>query len=230
MAGSNEADRVNSGKRGVVQRKECSTLVWLLQVPVVVQGCKLWHSCAWEGPRRRCPSGCTAPVTHSWPAVSGELRGGRCHAEKQGSALHLYMTESKKEDRSCGRAVSVFARQRSGWSRDLVEPRLLSTRVSSVEGQALKRRKEMLTLDLDVQPIDNQFVVFAHAEPGCDRHFELLAAKQDENCVQHARNQRIAARWQLRHLHGDGHLSDGPAARPQHDHPPTESAFQSAVC
>ena len=37
MAGSNEADRVNSGKRGVVQRKECSTLVWLLQVPVVVQ-------------------------------------------------------------------------------------------------------------------------------------------------------------------------------------------------
>ena len=58
----------------------------------------------------------------------------------------------------------------------------------------------------------------------------LLAAKQDENCVQHARNQRIAARWQLRHLHGDGHLSDGPAARPQHDHPPTESAFQSAVC
>lgn len=85
-------------------------------------------------------------------------RGGRCHAGYESSALHLYMEGSTKGDSSCGRAVSVSARQRSGWSRDFVEPRLLSTRVSSVEGQALKRRrKEMLTLDVLVQPIDKQF-------------------------------------------------------------------------
>ena len=77
------------------------------------------------------------------------MRGGRYHAENEGSALHLYMTGSKKEDRSRGRAVSVFARQRSGWSRDLVEPPF-ATRVSSVEGRALKRRKETPTLDLHV--------------------------------------------------------------------------------
>lgn len=47
-----------------------------------------------------------------------------------------------------------------------MEPRLLSTRVSSVEGQALKRRKEMLTLDVLVQPIDRQSACARPPETG----------------------------------------------------------------
>jgi hypothetical protein len=43
--------------------------------------------CVGGGPRRRCPSGCTAPVEQSWPALSGggvevdvtpEMRAQRC--------------------------------------------------------------------------------------------------------------------------------------------------------
>lgn len=139
----------------------------------------VWCSCAGSSPHERCRSGCTAPVKQSWPKGGETTCGGRCHAKRECSALHLYTTGSKEGCRSCGRAVSVLARQQSGWSRDLVEPRLLSARVSSVEGQALKRRKEMLTLGFDVQPIDNRFGSARPLEQGYDRH-RIAASKLDE--------------------------------------------------
>jgi hypothetical protein len=139
----------------VLQRRGFYTLLCLLEVLRVPKGRGL--SVRWRWSSQAVSVGLHCAGRAVLACFELGRRGGRCHAGDEGSALHLCMARSRKGDWSCGRAVSVLARQRSGWSRDLVEPRLLSTRVSSVEGQALRRRKEMLTLDVLVQPIDKRF-------------------------------------------------------------------------
>lgn len=108
-----------------MQRQDCWTLLCLLRVSKVLTRREALVQRRWQQASQAVSVGlhCSgqAVLGSKWGMYQVEVT-----PNNEGSGLHLFTTGSKEEDRSCGRAVSVLAQQRSGWSRDLVEPRLLS--------------------------------------------------------------------------------------------------------
>lgn len=142
-----------------------------------------------------------------WPGRR-ESAAGLMSGRRWSPAPRLCVTRSRGEVRSRGRAVSVFARQRRGWSR-------------GAPFRALTRRKETLLtlrpLDMHMQPIGERSCKCSPTKgPGCDRH-RIDGSKMAEICVQRGRGYQECCAVSTRRVDGEGHLSDGPAARPQRD-------------
>ena len=99
MAGFNKADRLNN------RQARCRAAGNLINTALLVLGIelsqRLWSlgaatlAMVLAGGVCRAALHCTGRtiLACEW---GGEKRGGRCHAESKGSALHLYMTGSKK--------------------------------------------------------------------------------------------------------------------------------------
>lgn len=187
-----------------MQRQNCFTLLCLLKVFRDLKGRGV--SVRWRWSSQAVSVGLHCAGRTVLACLEGDAWRSMSRRKRGLSAASVYDRRQRRKQELWARGERLRGSEVVGvvtwWSPVCCPPGL-----AVFEGQALKRRKETLTLDVPVQPIDKQFV---SARPRRTR------VRSPRNCWQQAGQKlqaacakkcRIAACWQVRRVDGDEQLS-----------------------